>query len=376
MLSLPLSFLAGVLIPGALSPATGTALPDGEPGRVRTYYIGADLVAWDYVPGGQDLILGKPHADRAFFTNGPPKTMSTSYHKVLYREYTDSNFTALKPVPPAWAHLGFLGPLLRAEVGDTIRIVFRNKATRPYSMHPHGVFYTKSSEGAPYNDGTSAADKADDAVPPGSSHVYLWPVPDRAGPTHEEGSSVMWMYHSHTDETRDVNTGLMGVIIVTAKGMAKPDGSPKDVDREIVADFAQVHEEDSWLADLNLPDNLNANPPLSDPDVRQNFYPWFVRFTINGFSYGSLPLEALSFKKGERVRWYLMSSTNDFDFHAPHWHGNTVVINHMRTDVTSISQMEMLIADMVPDNVGTWLFHCHVTFHNGAGMAVRYRVVD
>jgi FtsP/CotA-like multicopper oxidase with cupredoxin domain len=37
--------------------------------------------------------------------------------------------------------------------------------------------------------------------------------------------------------------------------------------------------------------------------------------------------------------------------------------------------MSMVVADMVPDNVGTWLLHCHVSFHNAAGMAVRYRVV-
>jgi FtsP/CotA-like multicopper oxidase with cupredoxin domain len=35
---------------------------------------------------------------------------------------------------------------------------------------------------------------------------------------------------------------------------------------------------------------------------------------------------------------------------------------------------EPLTADMVPDNSGTWLFHCHVTFHNAAGMAARYKV--
>jgi hephaestin len=29
---------------------------------------------------------------------------------------------------------------------------------------------------------------------------------------------------------------------------------------------------------------------------------------------------------------------------------------------------------MVPDDPGIWLFHCHVSFHNGEGMAVRYRV--
>ena len=120
-------------------------------------------------------------------------------------------------------------------------------------MHPHGVFYKKDSEGAPYADGTSGATGWTTACRPGGTHVYLWPVPERAGPAPGEGSSVMWMYHSHTDETRDVNTGLLGVMIVTARGMARPDGSPKDVDREIIASFDQVHEEDSWLADAEPP---------------------------------------------------------------------------------------------------------------------------
>lgn len=37
--------------------------------------------------------------------------------------------------------------------------------------------------------------------------------------------------------------------------------------------------------------------------------------------------------------------------------------------------MAMVVADMVPDDAGIWLFHCHVSFHNEAGMAVRYRVL-
>ncbi|HSE66611.1 MAG TPA: multicopper oxidase domain-containing protein, partial [Gemmatimonadales bacterium] len=204
----------------------------------------------------------------------------------------------------------------------------------------------------------------------------VWPVPERAGPAPDEGSSVMWMYHSHTDEVRDVNTGLLGVMIVTAQGMARPDGSPKDVDREIIASFDQVHEEDSWLMEQNLPLDLLKRGPDENPSERQNFYPWFVKFTINGFTHGTLPLSALTMREGERVRWYLMSSTNDFDIHAPHWHGNTVVVHHMRTDVTSIAAMEMVVADMRPDNVGTWLFHCHISFHNTAGMAARYAVLE
>jgi len=245
-------------------------------------------------------------------------------------------------------------------------------------MHPHGVFYNKDSEGAPYSDGTTAAsDKHDDGVPAGQKHLYVWAVPERAGPGRMEGSSVMWMYHSHTDETRDVNTGLLGVMIVTARGMANPDGSPKDVNHEIVAAFMQTHEEDSWLAAKNLPNYPRGGPgaPLANPSQAQNFYPYFVTFSINGFQHGSMPLDAITFKKNEHVRWYVMSSTNDFDFHSPHWHGNTVEIHGHRMDVTAIGAMEMVTADMVPDDPGTWLFHCHISFHNAAGMAARYRVI-
>ena len=65
-------------------------------------------------------------------------------------------------------------------------------------MHPHGVFYDKDSEGASYDDGTSGADKEDDAVPPGKTHTYTWKVPERAGPGPNDPSSIVWLYHSHT----------------------------------------------------------------------------------------------------------------------------------------------------------------------------------
>ena len=385
LLGLCLSGVAAMPVPPGAVPRDTTRRMAG-PGprhapprpRTRTYYIAADQVPWDYVPGGVNGITGAPYADTAFFSGAAPRPVSTVYQKVLYRAYTDSTFTTLQPRSERWEHLGFLGPLIRAVVGDTIRVVFRNNGDRPYSVHPHGVLYDKASEGAPYDDGTGGADKADDGVPPGGTHVYVWEVPARAGPGPMDGSSVLWMYHSHTDDVRDINTGLFGPIIITARNRACDDGSPSDVDREIVASFMQVEEQDSWLAKENFHpslDSLMKLGPKPNPSLAQDGYPWFVKFTINGYVHGSLPLRALTVKKGERVRWYLMASTNDFDFHAPHWHGNTVLLNGMRTDVAQLSMMQMAVADMIPDDVGTWLFHCHVSFHNEEGMAVRYRVV-
>jgi hephaestin len=185
------------------------------------------------------------------------------------------------------------------------------------------------------------------------------------------------MYHSHTDEYRDPSSGLMGPLIITARGQAKPDGSPDNVDREFVIMFSQTHEEDSWHMEHNLP-YLGTDSPLPmEPTVNSAnaAYPYFVRFSINGFSYGSMPLRSISMHKGEHVRWYLFSGINDFDFHTPHWHGNTVVISQMRTDVTFMAPMQMLTGDMMPDDPGVWLFHCHVSFHNLGGMSIRYVVL-
>jgi hephaestin len=340
-------------------------------GTTRIYYIAADDVEWDYAPSGKNRITGGPfEGDAAFFATPSPMGLGRVYKKTVYREYTDDTFQTLKPRAPEWDHLGILGPLIRAEVGDTIRVVFKNNGTRPYSVHPHGVFYEKASEGAQYDDG--AAQKSTAA--PGATHTYTWPVPERAGPSHGEGSSIVWMYHSHVEEEKDVNAGLIGPLLVTARGQARPDGSPKDVDREIVAGFMEMDENNSW----HFEDNIKTYG-VKDTKVRlmDNFadpiYLGNLKENINGFFYGNTP--AIVVRKGERVRWYLFSSTN-FEIHAPHWHGNTVVARHMRTDVTSLLPMDMVVADMQPDNPGTWLFHCHVGPHLRAGMVTKYTVQE
>ena len=382
-----LAFLCSLLA-GALGTAPATPLSAANGGVTRTYYIAADEVVWDYAPTGTNLAEGRPFNDdeRPWMEAGP-HVMGRKAMKALYREYTDSTFTTLKPRPAEWEHLGFLGPMVRAEVGDTIKIHFRNNAAFPATMHPHGVFYAKDSEGANYGDGSTGADKADDGVPTGGTHIYTWEVPERAGPSEHEGSSAFWMYHSHDNEIRDVASGLIGPMVVTRKGMARPDGSPTDVDRELVAGFIEVDENHSWYIERNIQtyttdpkgvmlgrgpfgDMVVLSPPPPpnaplQPNAIEPPFGTFFKETINGYSYGHTP--GLTMKVGERVRWYVMGSTN-FEFHAPHWHGNVVVTNHMRTDVGMLLPMGMFVADMVPDNPGKWLFHCHVSPHLRMGM--------
>jgi FtsP/CotA-like multicopper oxidase with cupredoxin domain len=199
------------------------------PAKTRTYYVAADEVIWDYVPGGTNAVTGRPFdAVERHFVEAGPRSIGGTARKAIYHEYTDSTFSALKPRAAAWAHLGLLGPLLRASVGDTIRVVFRNNTRFAVTMHPHGVFYAKESEGAPYG-AAAAGDTARGSVPSGGTHVYVWPVPERAGPGPGDPSSILWMYHSHVHEEQDLSSGLLGPIIITARAKAKPDGSPIEI---------------------------------------------------------------------------------------------------------------------------------------------------
>ena len=217
----------GLLGTGALLAAL--AWPDSAYAAERVHYIAAEEVEWDYAPLGHDEMMGKAFdEDQEIFVKRRPGLIGKRYIKARYSAYTDDTFTTPMPITETWTHLGILGPVIHAEVGDTIRVVFKNMASRPYSVHPHGVFYTKAHEGAPYNDGTAGEDKADYAVPPGGNHTYIWQVPERAGPGPGDTSSIGWLYHSHVDEPKDTNTGLVGTIVVTAKGKARADGRPAE----------------------------------------------------------------------------------------------------------------------------------------------------
>jgi FtsP/CotA-like multicopper oxidase with cupredoxin domain len=346
--------------------------PFANTGVTRPYFIAADPVAWDYAPQHMNVITGQPFDDvaKTYVQSGPGR-VGSKYDKCLYRAYSDASFKHLVQRPATEDYLGLLGPVIRAEVGDTIRVSFRNNCSFPASMHPHGVFYTKSSEGAPYNDGTSGGDKADDAVPPnGGNHTYIWQVPERAGPGPSDGSSVMWMYHSHTDEVGDTYAGLMGPMVVTKRGMARPDGSPKDVDRELFEMYSVMNENKDPLLEQSEHD---FETPYQAPDpTDEGFEESNLMHSINGYVFGNQPL--VNIKRGQHVRWYVMSMGTEVDLHTPHWHGNDVTVGGMRMDVVDLLPASMIVADMVPDNPGTYLFHCHVNDHIAAGMLTRYNV--
>jgi manganese oxidase len=379
-------FFGAAAICATLIAETGHATAAEPTCNTRTYYVAADEVNWDYAPSGRDEAMGCDFDDlqKAYAEPGPHR-IGRVYKKAIYREYTDSSFSKLKDRAPGDKYLGLLGPVLRGEVGDTIKVVFKNHASHPYSMHPHGVLYEKDSEGADYNDATTGADKADGAVAPGSTHTYVWQIPERAGPGPNDPSSIFWLYHSHAEELRDVASGLFGVIVVTRRGMALPNGRPKDVDHEFVSMFIALNENESWYLEDNIrdhttdPKGVNRSESrlltpggMSTPIVGTGFVDTNIKWSINGYIFGNMPL--MTMKQGDRVRWYVATLGDFNNAHTPHWHGNTVLVSGQRTDVLVVTSAQMVTADMVPDAPGIWLYHCHISDHMLAGMDARYEV--
>ena len=296
----------------------------------RHYYIAAEDVTWNYAPSGIDLLSATPIRQ--------PWGLKLQWPKTRFIEYTDDTFTTRKPQAD-W--LGILGPVIRGEVGDEIVVEFLNRGHVAHDMHPHGLRYDKDNEGSfyiPFGKG--------DRVAPGKKFTYHWFANAASGPGPAQPSSIVWWYHAHVDPGMEINAGLLGPIIITAKGKAKPDGSPKDVDREFVASF-QIFDE------------MGTRP-------EGQFY------TINGFIFGNLP--GLSMKEGERVRWHLLGMGNEIDLHSAHWHGETVVDEGRHTDVIELLPGSMRTVDMIADNPGTWMFHCHVEDHMESGMMAVFTV--
>jgi manganese oxidase len=358
----------------ALCLAAALFLPLAAAAAERVYSIAADVVVWDYAPSyPNNPMTAQPFTpEESLYLQEGPERIGRRAYKAIYREYTDGSFSRLKPRAPGEESLGLLGPILRAEVGDRITVHFRNNTALPIGMHPHGVFYEKSSEGAHYaaGPGDHVHDTGAHVAPLGGTYTYRWDVPERAGPGPADPDSVVWLYHAHDHENRDIYAGLIGAIVVTRAGRALPDGRPRDVDRELVLLFMIFDENKSPYLDANVAEF--AEGPVNKGD--EGFKESNRKHAINGLLWGNL--EGLTMRAGERVRWYLIGLGNENDIHTAHWHGATVLRRGSRADTVELFPATTEVVDMRPDDVGTWMFHCHVADHMAAGMMTRYSVLE
>ncbi|XP_054852244.1 hephaestin isoform X3 [Eublepharis macularius] len=345
---------------------------DTEPelkGKLRKYYIAAKEVQWNYGPTGFDQSTGQnlqePHSFSELFFKKSSTRIGGTYWKAKFVEYTDGTFRVEKERPKEEKYLGILGPVIKAEVGDTIQVTFANKASWPFSIQPHGVFYRKEWEGTLYHDGFS---RNGAPVKPLGNFTYRWTVPQHVGPTAADPPCLTWMYSSAVDPTRDTNSGLVGPLLICRPGTLSEQNKQKDVDREFYLLFGVFDENLSWYLDANLKYFLRKEEAFED----QGFMESNRMHAINGFMFSNLP--GLDICKGERVSWHLLGLGTEADVHGAVFQGNTVLMDGMRRDAASLFPHTFATALMQPDNEGTFEVYCQTSNHYQSGMRERYSV--
>uniref|UniRef100_A0A2R9BIJ6 Ceruloplasmin n=1 Tax=Pan paniscus TaxID=9597 RepID=A0A2R9BIJ6_PANPA len=351
---------------------TQSLWPQLTDGATRVYYLGIRDVQWNYAPKGRNVITNQPlDSDivASSFLKSDKNRIGGTYKKTIYKEYKDDSYTD-EVAQPAW--LGFLGPVLQAEVGDVILIHLKNFATRPYTIHPHGVFYEKDSEGSLYPDGSSGPLKADDSVPPGGSHIYNWTIPEGHAPTDADPACLTWIYHSHVDAPRDIATGLIGPLITCKRGALDGNSPPQrqDVDHDFFLLFSVVDENLSWHLNENIA--TYCSDPASVDKEDETFQESNRMHAINGFVFGNLP--ELNMCAQKRVAWHLFGMGNEIDVHTAFFHGQMLTTRGHHTDVANIFPATFVTAEMVPWEPGTWLISCQVNSHFRDGMQALYKV--
>ncbi|MDJ0345165.1 multicopper oxidase domain-containing protein [Streptomyces sp. H10-C2] len=322
-------------------------------GRVREYWIQADSFQHNTVPNGRDGLTGMRFmADQ------------TTYWAVGFRAYT-----------PGWgrpldadlgpqgigANSGIPGPVIRAEVGDVIRLHFRNNDEHyklPHSMHPHGVRYDRDNDGAWRADDP---DRPGTAVPYGSSYTYTW--------TCRRGSVGTWPYHDHS---------MPGSIPKPAP-KAAPKSAPKARSGAAAMPVGAVMEIGAELGLFGIIAITDENTPPVDQEFvlfLHEAYPTDVPSLrksdmVNGSAYiNNTP--TCTAKTGDRVRWRIAALGREF--HVFHIHGHIWRSHQGWVDSQILGPSTALTVEYTEDNPGDWLYHCHLSEHMMGGMVGRYLV--
>ncbi|KIW52034.1 hypothetical protein PV05_07707 [Exophiala xenobiotica] len=365
------SFTIHLLLLSLLSSCASAA--NYSNGTTRTYYVAAVEEDWDYMPTNMDMINGativeSPQAAAVAGNDG--QRIGHIYKKALFREYTDGTFST-QAARPEW--LGMLGPIIRAEVGDTVKVVFRNMASHNHTMHPHGFRYRKSDEGL------SAAGQmfGGNAVPPGMTWTYTWEVPERSGPGPLDPPGLAWTYHSDAAGTQDVFSGLVGASIIYRPGeLAKhtldvpaPPGS--NLTEEVLTLFLIVNENESYYIDENILNRTSVSErQLQVTRMDRGFQESNLKHSINGYMFGNLM--GINLTAGRQAAWHVEALGDVLNVHTPHWHGNTLLHAQQRVDVINVLPAQTRSLVMSVDNPGTWVHHCQTLNHRDMGMIVKY----
>jgi len=252
----------------------------------------------------------------------------------LTAEVVKARFVPWKEVN-TWGYNGSTpGPAIEVMEGDRVRVVVENRLPEATSLHWHGLEVPIGMDGA---EGITQ-----DLIPPGGTFVYEFTL-------HQHGT---FFYHSHRPMQQMM--GLVGLFLIHPRQSYQP-----AADR----DFAWILQ--GWAT---LPSNPNPNSMAME----------FNWLTMNGKA--APATTPVLCKVGERVRLRFVNL--GMDHHPVHLHGHTWVVTGTEggripeaawtpgnTEIVGVAQARAM--ELIADNPGDWMIHCHLPHHMMNAMASR-----
>ena len=235
-----------------------------------------------------------------------------------------------------WAYNGQIpGPILRANVGDKIRIVLKNNLTESTSLHLHGVRVPNAMDGVdPYTQ---------KPIEPGQTFNYEFTALEPA----------VGMYHSHHNAQVQVPNGLAGALLIgdwKALGMQATGSRLADTDGKADQEVVMV---------------------LNDSGT--------IGLSLNGKSFPATTPYTMKVGETMLVHYYNEGNmTHPMHLHQP----SGLVVAHdgapleypFWADTLNVAPGERWTVAYTAKDAGVWAWHCHILTHAETPTGMRYMV--
>jgi len=225
----------------------------------------------------------------------------------------------------AWTYNGTVpSPMIKVDVGDKVRVTLHNELPVIQDVHWHGIEVPFAMDGV--------APLTQEPVDPGGDFVYEFTV-DRP---------YMGMYHPHLHGQMAVPNGMFGVIQVGETPIARGvtvNGVEIPADVQPAVDMPMVLN-DAGVIGFSLD---GKSFPATAPIV-VNKDEW-VAITYYNEGLQSHPMHLHEFPQ-------LVTAIDGFPLEQPYW-----------ADTVSVAPGQRYTVMFQADQVGTWVYHCHILNH-------------
>lgn len=219
-------------------------------------------------------------------------------------------------VVDAWTYNGTVpGPMMRADVGDRVRVVFRNELPVMSDIHFHGINVPNGMDGV--------APITQDPVLPGGSFTYEFTADEPA----------VAMYHAHAHGEMAVPNGLFAVFLVGELPLPLPDGATVAQELPLVLNDAGV---------IGLSLNGKSFPATAPVAARQGDWV-LVHYYNEGLQVHPMHLHQFD---------QLVVAKDGYPLDTPYY-----------ADTVLVGPGERYSVLVHLDAPGTWVWHCHILNH-------------